>query len=528
MKENKKEDYDMKLLNLLFEQLQMKMKTKMMKRILPQKTEQNRASFNIFIALNAPQQTHLLLRYPSTLPQFSLNTSCFFELRPTNSFTSNHITMGLDDPEDVQRFVSRMNGQHEPSNLNTLTIITQTANEYGQIVEHDKFDDAKTPPHTPVAHGENRHLTSPEAHPKPSPHLSGLQAPNNTPKTAASSPRLTAMNTHNQDVSEAFSEYMNTVNSRPLSESMWAPTSTRYKPSMLGGARSTKVLTPVKSVEPNPAINDTFDRMSFKAADSAGLNLIGDSVTQTLFTKAPPSFINQMSILTSKIQQGKVRGEFTHEKLENASSDAFEPPTYNESAEHDHKIQKTPIKTKSADKEDLPSAIDTDRIGKEKVVPPTPKSDVPPHLQATAIGKENVAPPTAKSNVPPHLQATVDPPQKSIKVKTNPSCAEDIDQDAMDKISKTSMLKDAVRAATMGGVEIKVISEPAGTKPTKSLTNPSSSEDLEHKTYFGAWPKSEARTQPGKIAANFLSVPIFANAQQSRPDPQGHHQRPPA
>ena len=411
--------------------------------------------------------------------------------------------MGLDDPQDIQRFVSRMNSQHEPSNLNTLTV-TQTPNEYGQTIEHDKFDDAKTPPHTPVARGENRHLTSPEAHPKPSPHLSGLQAPNNTPKTAASSPRLTAMTTHNENVSEAFSEYLNTVNSRPLSESMWAPTSARYKPSTLGGARSTKVLTPVKSVEPNPAINDTFDRMSFKAADSAGENLIGDSVTQTLFSKAPPSFINQMSILTSKIQEGKVRGEVTQEKLENASSDAFEPRTHNESAENDPKIQKTPIKTKSAVKEDLPSAIDTDRIE-----------------------KENAAPPTPKSNVPPHLQATADPPQKSIKVKIDPLRSEVIDQDAMGKISNTSMVKDAVRA-TMGGVETKVISSPAGTKPTKSLTNPSStSEDLEHKTYFGAWPKSEERSQPGKIAANFFR-PIFANAQRSRPDPQGHHQRPPA
>ena len=376
--------------------------------------------------------------------------------------------MGLDDADTIRRFLSRAKGQHDHSDLdlNTTLTITQPANEHGP----------KTPPHTPVAGGESHHSKSPEAHPKPSPHLSGLQAPNNTPKTAASSPSLAAMNTHNEDVAEAFSEYMNTVNSRPLSESMWAPASARYKPSMLSGVRSIRVLTPVKSVEPNPAINDTFDRMSFKAADSAGEDLIGGRIPQALFSKAPPSFMNQMSILTSKLQEGEVGSDFIQAKLENASSDASELRTHNERAENDQKVQKSQIKTKSADKEDLLTAKKTDRIRKENVAPPTLKTDVPPHLQATSVS-----------------------PQKSIKAKMNPSRSEGVDQDAMGKISNTSIVKDAVRAAT-GGAETRVVTGPAGTQPTKPLTNLSlASEDLEHETYFRAWPKSEERSQPGKL-----------------------------
>ncbi len=97
----------------------------------------------------------------------------------------------------------------------------------------------------------------------PSPHISGIKPPQNTPKTAAS----TAIDTHNQIVSAAFSDYVNSMNGRPLSESIWAPGSTR-KPSMLTGARSANVLTPVNAVQLDPAVNNTFDRMTSKAADS--------------------------------------------------------------------------------------------------------------------------------------------------------------------------------------------------------------------------------------------------------------------
>ena len=40
------------------------------------------------------------------------------------------------------------------------------------------------------------------------------------------------------------------MDSRLLSESVWAPVSARYKPSVLSGARSTGVLTPIKAAAP--------------------------------------------------------------------------------------------------------------------------------------------------------------------------------------------------------------------------------------------------------------------------------------
>ncbi|KAF6224688.1 hypothetical protein HO173_012250 [Letharia columbiana] len=204
--------------------------------------------------------------------------------------------MPLDDPEFIGRFISLINGSKG-------------------IDEYKKSEGAKTPPNVTGA-GEDRSpsLTSPEVHPKQSPHVSGLRASYNTPKTVASSPRLGAANTHNEDVAEAFAAYVNSVETRPLSESIWAPANVRHRsggPSTLGGAAHSKVLIPVKAVEPNPAINETFDRMSFRAADAnqkMGEKLIGDGLTRSVFSKAPSTMVNsgssmltQESIVTDKL-----------------------------------------------------------------------------------------------------------------------------------------------------------------------------------------------------------------------------------
>ena len=194
----------------------------------------------------------------------------------------------MDDPDNIRRFISQIKAQREHSSLATATSQPIPQQDQGAI----------TPPRTDPVDHDHGHRTSPEEVPKPSPYLGGLKAPHNSPnspKTAASSPRLTVGNTHNEDVAEALSDYVNTLDGLPLSESMWAPGSAAYKSSRLSGGRSTRALTPIKAVEPNPAVNDTFDRMSFKAADpdyKVGKNLIGDHITSSLFTNAPPSCVN--------------------------------------------------------------------------------------------------------------------------------------------------------------------------------------------------------------------------------------------
>ena len=390
--------------------------------------------------------------------------------------------MTLDDADTIQRFVSQIKRQLEHSDLTGVTSPStqhdRPTNQHELNIntadtEHtdgyEKSNVAKTSPHTTVAGQDNHHLTSPEAHPQPSPHVSGIKAPYNTPKTAASSPRLVTANTHNQEVAEAFSDYVNTVNTRPLSESMWAPGSARYKPSVFSGARSTNVLTPIKAVEPNPAINDTFDRMSFRVADPShkiGENLIGDHVTRYMFSKTLPSAVNKFSVLADKTQEGMDDGD-VQAKFEKAS-DELERPAQIDMVD---KVQKVQIKADAAAKEDLLDTAPIDRVGKENEKPCTSKANVPPHLRATRVSS-----------------------QQPVKAETESPCPEGLGLDAKGKVAPPDSVKDTVRATT-NGVEPKITTGSVGPKPVTDP--PSQIEDLENKQIFGAWPEQEERSKPG-------------------------------
>ena len=381
--------------------------------------------------------------------------------------------MALDDAEAIQRFISQIKGQREPSTLTTLTSPPPTQHDQGanghdsttadnkHIDGYNKSGGARTPPPATVARQDPHHLTSPEAHPKPSPHISGLKAPFNTPKTAASSPRLVAANNHNEDVAEAFSKSMNSMDGRPLSESTWALGFTRSKPSMPSGARSTRVLTPVKAVEPNPAINDTFDRMSFKAADpdhKVGENLIGDHVTRSLFSKASSPSVNRVSVLADQNHEHKV--DKTQLKLDVASGEGIEVPAHTETAE------KFQAKAGRANNEDLPKPAHTDRFEKESNASPRSKAYIAPHLRGTQGSRE-----------------------KPVKAEMNPPFTE-------------------------GLFEHKFTTAPAS---AKVLTGASSEkEDLEHKAIFDGWPKQEERSGPGIFLPRFPSPCSLTRPQPPR------------
>ncbi len=137
--------------------------------------------------------------------------------------------------------------------------------------------------------------TSPPSHPHPSPSISGLRAPVNSPQVHASSPQFAPENTHDEDVGAALAWFVQNLEGRSLSESMWAPKNVKHAPSPLRGYRvpsskgtspgrsdsraPLKELTPVNVVQPNPAINDSFSRMTFRAADPdrrVSNNIIGD------------------------------------------------------------------------------------------------------------------------------------------------------------------------------------------------------------------------------------------------------------
>ena len=385
------------------------------------------------------------------------------------------------DADNVRRFISQMKGQSEYSSLTTIassptTQHDQQANRTGSTVDtteikhvgdYNPSGGATTPPLATVASQDHYQMTS-------SPHISGITAPQNTPKTAASSPRLTATNTHNQDVAEAISDFVNNMHGRPLSESMWAPGSTRYKPSMLSGARSAKFLTSIKTLEPDPLINDTFDRMSFKAADAdhrAGENLIGDRNTQSLFSKAPPSFVNKPSLVAAKIHGEKV--DDVQVKPEAASDEKLQPSAHTES------VEKVQAKANRANEEKLLDIAYSDRVEEESDVWSTSKAYLPPHLRATRGSSQN-----------------------PVKTETNPAYAEDLSPVVTNKTADSGTAKDAVRAATTG-VESKIIT---GSADTKRLTDESpQNESLEHQTFFKTWPKLEERSRPGRSRHGFAS-----------------------
>ena len=405
----------------------------------------------------------------------------------------------MDDANTIRRFVMQIKGQSGQSDLNTLTSPPTSqhdrpADEQGSKIdsvgskltdEDDKFHSATTPPHATVADQDDYHLASPEAQPKPSPHVSGLRAPYNTPKTAASSPRLAAANTHNQDVADAFTEYVNTVNSRPLSESMWAPGSARYKPSTLSAARSTNVLTPIKAVELNPALNDTFDRMSFKAADpnhKIGQNLVGDRVTRHEISKPPPSLANRSSVLGDKPNEDVVQA-----KLEKASDESLESLAHTETVA---KVQKVQVEPDRLSKSDLADTLSTEGVGKENAVPSTQKASLPPHLRATRISS-----------------------QKPIKAETGMPRSEGLGPDVATKFADPGSIKDVVRA-TKTEDKPRVTTGSGGTKP---LADPlTENENLEHKAIFTAWPTSEERSRPSKFPRDLAVQWLLTQKQPPR------------
>lgn len=451
-------------------------------------------------------------------PQHTLNNISAFILTKLQHYNM----AAFDHPDTIRHFLTQMNSQPKHMNLNNITssITTpndQPANGHDSTIhtaadndnsEYNKSEGAMTPlvpPRSTLASQDHhQHWTSPEAHPKPSPHLSGLKAPQNTPKTAASSPRLAAINIHNQDVADAFSEYVNNMDGRPLSESIWAPASAPQKPSMLGGARSTSVLTPIKAVVPNPAINDTFDRMTFKAADTdhnAGKNLIGDRVTRSLYSNVPASFINKSCVLADK-----VHGDTTDHgqaKPEAAGDEGLESPAYTKT------VDKGQVKEDGAVSKNTPNTTHSDHVEKENDTRSTSTAYLPPHLRAvrgsgTRVPAQNLSQSSPSESSRTHSSSDQKPAtsESSVKTETDSLGTEGFPLPVTSKVADPGPVKDIVQAATNdAGTEVTI--DTAGAKP---LTDTSSaSEDLEGKIFFDVWPKGEERSRPGMLAEILLS-----------------------
>ena len=408
--------------------------------------------------------------------------------------------MNVDDTDTLRCFIAQIQGQFhgwtDRSNPNTVTSSPtpqqgRSAKGQGPSLdtggtEHaDEHNGTTIPPNATVTGQGNHLLTSPDTQPKPSPH-SGLRAPANSPKTAASSPYLAAANTHNEDVGDAISEYIKGLNSSPLSESMWAPRSARHKPSTLSGARSASVFTPIKAVEPNPATNETFDRMSFKAADpdsETSGNLIGE-----------PGALSMSTVVANSIYGAKV-DDVVHTNSEKAGDEAFKPLSQNKTVAN----------------------IQIDQVEPVRMI----EEDLADTAHDEGVGKENTAPSTTKANLPPHLRATQVSSQQSIKGETKVPSSEKLGPDVTSTVAHISPIKNT-QATAIQDEKAMVTSGPAR---TKALADPSpEEEDLKHKAVFSAWPRLEERRRPG-IFPQLLPCGGCL-PENSRRGTYGHHQRP--
>ena len=223
------------------------------------------------------------------------------------------MTISVDDPSALQRFLDSVRSQSRPlpssaqvppasrlspdveaeeGEVQLLRSLSQPTNGY-----HLRRPDASKPSSESV-----------EIDPAlPSPPRQGLLPPHNTPRTAPASPhRILSLNDspdqHPSVVGEAIYEYVQGMKGLPLSESIWAPKHVPHQRSLLRGPRMPSTdLTPVKLVEPNPAINDTFPRMSFKAASTKLRPETADASTQT------ESIIHATNLTTSSGQTGERR-----------------------------------------------------------------------------------------------------------------------------------------------------------------------------------------------------------------------------
>ena len=216
-------------------------------------------------------------------------------------------TVGVDSAETINRFIAQMlSGSNTssgaavisrqaalesvPEQLNDTVSTNRDLSDRAGVNRSEPIDI----PATRLSHSTTPNCkgpASPDHQATTSPHFDGLRAPQNTPKTNLASPRASPGRSYDDElaeVSHVVSTIVGTLDTKPLSQSILAPKSGEYHRSSLSAfSTPSRDLTPVRVVKANPAINDSFTRMSFEAADSnheIGRPLIGEHLY-----KSPPS-----------------------------------------------------------------------------------------------------------------------------------------------------------------------------------------------------------------------------------------------
>ena len=299
----------------------------------------------------------------------------------------------VDDSESIQRFVSQMRTPGNSSyGLNASSTSTPSRSPSEQRngtapsnspEKTNGFADHVTQPVDIPSPKESSHDSTPSrnspASPITSPHARGIWAPNNTPKTNPASPFVGPAQTHDEDVGYALADFVKTMEGKPLSQSMWAPKPGSYEHSLLSGARvRSRDLTPTKVVDANPAINDSFARMSFKAADSddkEGNNL---TVERNASASSPNCAKGQPTTALSTTQ--KLEADLVP-MFDRGSVKAPHSAAKYYALADDEDGTISPAAPSARSKADAKEPTPTKPVEKETVTPPKAVSGVPPHLK---------------------------------------------------------------------------------------------------------------------------------------------------
>lgn len=233
--------------------------------------------------------------------------------------------VGVDSAETISRFIAQMRSssntsigaaatpsQKSPESVpkqRSETLLTDEDVSTGAVGHRTNPIDI---PPTRLSHSTTPNRNSPASpshHTMTSPPVSGVRPPQNTPKTTPASPRVISVRTYDDElaeVSHVISTIVGTLDTKPLSQSIWAPKSGEYHLSSLSPfSTPSRDLTPVRVVEANPAIKDSFTRMSFKVADSdheIGRPLIGEHLYKSSPSKSASKQNKGISSRSQKLE----------------------------------------------------------------------------------------------------------------------------------------------------------------------------------------------------------------------------------
>lgn len=396
----------------------------------------------------------------------------------------------VDEADNISRFIAAMNlqrsgtlpSQPESDAGSQLSTLGTTLNGLTLTQTDGVAQDPTAIAGTPVNNRSRANSRFTDAQPTPSPHIAGLLAPNNTPQTMPSSPRPGPYRNESRDDEEfggGVFEVVRDIHGKPLNESIWAPQNAHRQRSQENGRQTaSRDLTPIRAVQPNPAINQDFARMSFKAADpdhKTGDNIVGEHVGRSVNTGLPPHLRGKEQEATSNLPPHlRSRGQAMQPNPRSITEQS-KGSTAENTPGPSSPTMLADKKPESSDLRPLPSQF-PDQWGPANKQSPAP-------LSPGKFSNEAQKHPTT------HLKHDV----------SMDSTARAVASPAIAGFSK-SPAAESVSQSTFSPYSAASTTDEASKKP----------ENLGNSLFFPSWPKSEGRDRPGMLSApGIIYLPLI-------------------